>query len=59
MPNWLKQTLHIIAAGAAVVAMLPLAGVGIPHSVIAVATAVGVVAAKVTPGIDATPPAKS
>lgn len=51
MPNWLKTTLHVVALGAAVVATLPTMGVALPPVVIALATALGLAAAKAVPGV--------
>jgi len=50
MPNWLKQTLHIIAIAAGVVATLPTMGLALPLWVVPVATGIGLVAAKASPG---------
>jgi len=50
MPNWLKQTLHVVAIAAGVVATLPTMGLALPAWVVAVATATGLVAAKAAPG---------
>jgi CRISPR/Cas system-associated protein Cas5 (RAMP superfamily) len=52
MPNWLKQTLHVVAIAAGVVATLPTMGLALPLWVIPVSTAIGLVAAKASPGAD-------
>ncbi len=53
MPNWLKQTLHVVAIAAGVVATLPTMGIALPAWAIAVATATGLAAAKAAPGAGA------
>lgn len=50
MPSWMKHTLHLVAIAAAIVVTLPV-GVGIPHVVVAAAGIIGLIAAKVTPGM--------
>jgi hypothetical protein len=53
MPNWLKQTLHVVAIAAGVVATLPTMGLALPIWPVPVLTAAGIAglaAAKAAPG---------
>jgi hypothetical protein len=50
MPNWLKQTLHVVAIAAGVVATLPTMGLALPAWVLTAAGIAGLAAAKAAPG---------